>query len=88
MVAANVGGGSGHRRQQGRRSEQPGLARGSEWLGMLVTATQVAQGCGCKGSLKVGEGKIKYVKSQTPPSPHFIIPQGQPKGLFPQISLL
>ena len=66
MVAANVGSGSGHGRRQSRRSEQPGLARGSEWLGMLVTAAQVAQGCGCKGSLKAGEGKMKYVKSQTP----------------------
>ena len=31
--AANVGGGSGHGRRHGRRSEQPGLARGSEWAG-------------------------------------------------------
>ena len=67
--------GGGHERRQGRRSEQPGLARGSEWLGMLVTAAQVAQGCGYKGSLKAGEGRMKYVKSQNPPS-HFISPQG------------
>ena len=36
---------------------------------MLVTAALVAQGCGCKGSLKAREGKMKYVKNQTPPPP-------------------
>ena len=65
MVAANVGGGSGHGRRKGRRSEQPGLARGSEWLGTLVTAAHVAQGCGCKDSLKAREGKMKYVQPKT-----------------------
>ena len=50
-------------------SEQPRLARDSEWLGMLVTAAQVAQGSDCKGSLKAGEGRMKYVNSQTPPPP-------------------
>ena len=44
-------------------------SHGSEWLGMLVTAALVVQGCGCKGSLKAGEGKMKYVKSQSQPPP-------------------
>ena len=63
-------------------SDKLGLGCGSEWLGMLVTAAQVAQGCGCKGSLKAGEGKMKYVKSQNP-HPSFYKSSRAAEGSFP-----
>ena len=63
MVAAGVGSDSGHGWRQGRRSEEPGLPHDSEWLEMLLTGALVAQGYGCKDSLKAGEGKMNYVKS-------------------------
>ena len=42
----------------------------------------MAQGCGCKGSLKAREGKMKYVKSQYP-LPSFYKSSMAAEGSFP-----